>query len=65
MAKLEGVYVPSLYEVTYLGAGTMGEMRPKVEGIPDRIRKRVVLDLDKSYYPTKPPVHTSESSTIE
>ncbi len=40
MAKIEGVYVPSLY----------------VKGISNRIKKRVVSDLDKSYYPTKPPV---------
>jgi radical SAM family uncharacterized protein len=52
-AKLEGFYVPSLYEVTYRKDGKIEAYRPKYEDIPKRIRKRIMKDLDTSYYPDK------------
>ena len=52
-AKLEGFYVPSLYDVTYKSDGTIEKYTPKYEDIPTKIRKRIIKDLDKVYYPTK------------
>ncbi len=52
-AKLEGFYVPSLYEVTYNADGTIEKYTPKYDDIPTKIRKRIIKDLDKVYYPTK------------
>ena len=49
-AQIEGVYVPSLYEVTYRGDGTVAAVTPR-DGAPARVRKRIVLDLDRMYYP--------------
>lgn len=49
-AKIEGVYVPSLYEFTYNSDGTIKEKIAK-NGAPKTIRKRIEEDLDKSYYP--------------
>ncbi len=51
-AKLEGWYVPSLYEVEYNADGTIAAVTPK-EGAPAKIKKRIVTDLDKAYFPEK------------
>ncbi len=53
-AKLEGFYVPSLYEVSYKEDGTIAAFTPKYDDIPKKIRKRIVKDLDKARYPEKP-----------
>lgn len=51
-AKIEGVYVPSLYDVSYRADGTIEAITPK-EGAPARVKKRIVEDLDKVYYPDR------------
>ena len=52
-AKLQGFYVPSLYEVTYKEDGTIEAYTPVYDDIPKRVRKRIMKDLDRSYYPEK------------
>ncbi len=49
-AQLEGVYIPSFYEVTYHADGRVSAITPH-NGAPATIRKRVILDMDKAYYP--------------
>ena len=49
-AQIEGVYVPSLYEVAYHEDGTIKSFVPK-DGAPAVVHKRLMLDMDKSYYP--------------
>ncbi len=49
-ADIEGVYVPSLYEVSYQEDGTIAAVSP-LDGAPARIRKRIIKDLDSCYYP--------------
>lgn len=51
-AKIEGVYVPSLYSVTYNSDGTVKSVSPEAEA-PKTVRKRIIKDLDKAYYPEK------------
>ncbi|MDJ0782787.1 MAG: TIGR03960 family B12-binding radical SAM protein [Desulfosarcinaceae bacterium] len=60
-AAIDGVYVPSLYEVTYDAAGL-----PSIDaraGAPARVRRTVVADLDAAKFPDAPilpfgrPVH--------
>lgn len=51
-AKLPGIYVPSLYDVTYNEDGTIKAVTPR-DGAPAVVHKRVVHDLDKSYYPDR------------
>ena len=51
-AQVPGLYVPSLYEVTYHEDGTVQAITP-THGAPEHIRKRIVADLDKSYFPVK------------
>ncbi|MFA5499626.1 MAG: TIGR03960 family B12-binding radical SAM protein [Candidatus Omnitrophota bacterium] len=53
LAKIQGVYVPSLYEVKYNDDGTIKTFSPKEEGVPPRVKKAVVQDLDNSFYPTE------------
>lgn len=51
-AQIGGVYVPSLYEISYKEDGTIAAIIPK-DGAPAVVRKRVVKELDKVYYPEK------------
>lgn len=50
VAQIRGVYVPSLYEVTYLPDGRVEAITP-TKGAPARVKKCVIEDLDKVYYP--------------
>ena len=58
-AQVSGLYVPSLYEVDYNEDGTVREIRPQ-DGAPKVVRKRIVEDMDKSYYPAKTIVPSTE-----
>ncbi len=52
-SHIEGVYIPSLYEVTYNHDGTIAAYTPKYKDTPVKIKKRIVADLDKAPYPEK------------
>ena len=58
-AKIQGLYVPSLYDIQYNEDGTVAQIIP-LEGAPAQVRKRIVEDMDKSYYPTKTIVPSTE-----
>ena len=49
-AKIEGVYVPSLYDVSYNEDGTISAITPK-DNAPKTIKKRIIKDMDKAFYP--------------
>lgn len=49
-SKIEGVYVPSLYDVEYNEDGTIKSFTA-LEGAPQRVSKRIMMDLDSTYYP--------------
>ena len=51
-AQVPGLYVPSLYEISYHQDGTVQAITP-THGAPEHIRKRIVADLDKSFFPIK------------
>ena len=53
-AAIEGIYVPSLYAVSYHPDGTIASMKPLEEGVPSKVKKQVVKDLSHTYYPSKP-----------
>lgn len=48
---IPGVYVPSLYDVTYNCDGTVKAYTPKYDDIPTKVIKRIVEDLDKAIFP--------------
>ncbi len=49
-AGIQGLYVPSMYEVSYHTDGTIAAVAP-TGGAPAVVRKRVIADFDKAYYP--------------
>lgn len=51
LANIEGVYAPSLYEVAHDERGRIKEFKPRSEGVPLKIRKRFIRDLDAAYFP--------------
>ena len=53
-SKIEGIYVPSLYEVSYDEKGLIKEFSPLYPDVPSKIRKNIVKDMDLVSYPEKP-----------
>lgn len=47
---ITGVYVPSFYEDSYNADGTLKELVP-INGAPEKVKKSVVSDMNKCYYP--------------
>ena len=60
LAKLEGVYVPSLYDVAYEDDGRVKSVVPNCPEAPAAVKKRVVGDLNSTYYPEEIPVPYTE-----
>ena len=58
-SKIKGLYVPSLYDIKYHEDGTVAEIIP-LEGAPIQVQKRIVEDMDKSYFPVKTIVPSTE-----
>ena len=51
-AKLgQGIYVPSLYDVTYNEDGTVKAYTKKYDDIPDRVTKCIMKDMNASFFP--------------
>lgn len=55
-SKVPGIYVPSLYEVTYKEDGTIASFEPIYEDVPKKIQKQIVLNMTEAVYPEKPVV---------
>lgn len=53
VASLPGFYVPSFYDVEYDEAGRIKSFEKNTPDAPDKVRKCVITDLDKAYYPDK------------
>lgn len=49
-AQIEGIYVPSLYDVDYNADGTVKSITPR-DGAPAQVKKRIIEDFDKVYAP--------------
>ena len=58
-AQIPGLYIPSLYEISYREDGLIASILPR-EGAPERVTKRIVTDMDRSYYPVKTIVPSTE-----
>ena len=55
-AELPGIYVPSLYEVTYKEDGTIATFEPIEKNVPRKICKQLVMDMTEAVYPMAPVV---------
>ncbi len=53
-AGIPGIYVPSLYEITYHPDGTIASVEPKSPQVPRKVQRQVVSDLSDTVYPQKP-----------
>ncbi|MGL5694868.1 MAG: TIGR03960 family B12-binding radical SAM protein [Peptostreptococcaceae bacterium] len=53
VAQIEGVYIPSFYDVTYNEDGTVKEVVPNREGVPTKVKKRIIRDVENVDYPDK------------
>ena len=58
-AQIEGVYVPSFYDVSYHADGTVAAIEAR-DGAPRVVTKRIVQDMDKAYFPARTIVPSTE-----
>ena len=58
-AQLDGIYVPSLYDISYHDDGTVSAITPR-DGAPAMVTKRIVRDMDKAYFPVNTIVPSTE-----
>jgi radical SAM family uncharacterized protein len=61
LARSGGVYVPKFYDVDYLDDGRIAGVVPNREGVPPRVYKHTLMDLDSWPYPRKPLVPLAET----
>ena len=55
-SSIPGIYVPSMYEVSYREDGTIEKVVPKYEDVPAKVKRQVVVDFENVSYPMKPVV---------
>ena len=55
-SQLPGIYVPSLYNVTYKEDGTVESFTPVRDGVPQKVCKQLITDINKEYRAIKAPV---------
>jgi radical SAM family uncharacterized protein len=61
LAVSGGVYVPKFYDVSYLPDGRIRRVAPNRPGVPFRVHKHTLMDLDAWPYPKKPLVPIAET----
>ena len=59
-SRLDGVYIPSLYDVDYKEDGTVKSITPK-GGAPAQVTKRIMRNMDEAYYPARTIVPSTET----
>ncbi|WP_042275710.1 TIGR03960 family B12-binding radical SAM protein [[Clostridium] dakarense] len=52
-SKIDGVYIPSFYDVTYNEDNTVKEVTPNREGVPAKVQKRIIKNVEEVPYPEK------------
>ena len=55
-SQIPGIYVPSLYNVTYKEDGTVESFSPVRDGVPHKVCKQLITDINKEYRAIKAPV---------
>lgn len=53
IAKIEGIYVPSFYSFSYNEDGTIKSFEPLKPYYPVKIKKRIIKDMNKAFFPDK------------
>ena len=55
-AQIPGIYVPAFYDGTYKEDGTIASFAPNRPGVPQKVQKQLIVDMDKGYCPIEKPV---------
>ena len=55
-AKVPGIYVPVFYDVSYNEDGTIASFAPGRPGVPEKVEKQLVLDMEDGYDRLESPV---------
>ena len=55
-AKVPGIYVPAFYDVSYNEDGTIASFAPGRPGVPEKVEKQLVLDMENGYDRLESPV---------
>ena len=53
LLDIPGMYVPKFYDVTYKENGEIASFCPNDPKAPEKVKKVIVTDMDKVYYPPK------------
>lgn len=53
-SHVPGIYVPSLYEVTYQEDDTIASFQPRYDDVPQTVKKEIEMNLTDTSYPRKP-----------
>ncbi|MDR1702993.1 MAG: TIGR03960 family B12-binding radical SAM protein [Sporomusaceae bacterium] len=54
LAGIEGIYVPSLYQISYNENGQVSQIAPLSAAAKSTVNKRIIADLDKAPFVQKP-----------
>lgn len=60
LARVPGLYVPSMYEAEYDATGRFRGLRPRHDDVPARVQRQFVIDLETAPYPELPIVPLQE-----
>jgi radical SAM family uncharacterized protein len=52
--RFDWVYAPSLYNADYHSDGSIKEIKPICDGIPQNINRKIVSNLEETFFPTAP-----------
>ena len=55
-SHIAGIYVPSLYKVSYHEDGTIAAFEPVYDDVPKTVEKQIVMDVTNASYPKTPVV---------
>lgn len=61
LGEIDGVYIPGWYDVEYTGEGRVRRIFPVKPGAPERVRRRILKDLNEACFPDAPIVPLAES----
>lgn len=53
ISQIGGIYVPSFYEISYNDDGTVKAIDTKYDFVPKTVKKRIIADMDKVFYPDR------------
>ncbi len=53
ISQIKGIYVPSFYEISYNDDGTVKSIDTKYDFVPKTVKKRIIADMDKVFYPDR------------